>query len=45
MNKLIEGGINKDRLSIKGYGSKHPISDNGTEAGRAQNRRVTIRKV
>jgi outer membrane protein OmpA-like peptidoglycan-associated protein len=45
MNKLIEGGINKDRLSIKGYGSKQPISDNGTEAGRAQNRRVTIRKV
>ena len=45
MNKLIEGGINKYRLSIKGYGSKQPISDNGTEAGRAQNRRVTIRKV
>jgi len=45
MNKLVEGGINKDRLTISGYGSKQPISDNGTEAGRAQNRRVTIRKI
>ena len=45
MNKLVDGGINKGRLSIKGYGSKQPISDNGSETGRAQNRRVTIRKV
>ena len=45
MSKLIENGISKDRISINGYGSKQPISDNGTEAGRAQNRRVTIRKV
>jgi len=45
MNKLIENGINKARLSIKGYGSKQPVSDNGSETGRAQNRRVTIRKV
>lgn len=45
INKLVDGGINKDRLSINGYGSKQPISDNGTEAGRAQNRRVIIRKV
>jgi len=45
MNKLVDGGINIGRLTIKGYGSKQPISDNGTEAGRAQNRRVTIRKV
>ena len=45
MNKLIENGINKERLSIKGYGSKQPVSDNGSETGRAQNRRVTIRKV
>lgn len=45
MNKLVDGGISKDRLTISGYGSKQPISDNGTEAGRAQNRRVTIRKI
>ena len=45
MNLLIEDGISKERLSIKGCGSSQPVSSNDTEAGRAQNRRVTIRKV
>jgi outer membrane protein OmpA-like peptidoglycan-associated protein len=45
MNKLTEKGINKDRLSVKGFGSQQPVSNNTTETGRAQNRRVTIRKV
>ena len=45
MNALIESGIKKDRLSTKGYGSSQPVSDNNSETGRAQNRRVTIRKV
>jgi outer membrane protein OmpA-like peptidoglycan-associated protein len=45
MNKLIEKGIKKERLSFKGFGSNQPVSDNSTETGRAQNRRVTIRKV
>jgi outer membrane protein OmpA-like peptidoglycan-associated protein len=45
MDRLTEKGINKDRLSVKGYGSNQPVSDNDTETGRAQNRRVTIRKV
>jgi len=45
MNSLTESGIKKERLSIKGYGSSQPVSGNDTETGRAQNRRVTIRKV
>ena len=45
MDGLTKSGINKERLSIKGYGSTNPVSDNNSETGRAQNRRVTIRKV
>jgi outer membrane protein OmpA-like peptidoglycan-associated protein len=39
---FIENGIAENRLIIKGYGEEQPISDNGTEVGRQQNRRVTI---
>lgn len=33
-------GINPDRMTFKGYGSDYPISENLTERGRQQNRRV-----
>ena len=39
-NELIKIGIDKKRLSYKGYGSKHPIASNKTAKGRAENRRV-----
>lgn len=35
-------GIPGERLAACGYGPYHPIADNGTAAGRAQNRRIQI---
>lgn len=40
---LIEhSGLSPKRLSAAGYGEYRPVSDNGTDAGRADNRRVDI---
>jgi flagellar motor protein MotB len=30
------------RLLAKGYGEEHPVGDNATEGGRAQNRRISM---
>ncbi len=40
MEKLIEMGISKDRLSSKGWGESKPIAGNDTPEGKANNRRV-----
>lgn len=37
---LIKNGIDKDRLTYKGYSYSQPIADNETEEGRQKNRRV-----
>jgi outer membrane protein OmpA-like peptidoglycan-associated protein len=37
---LIKNGIEPDRLSYVGYGSKYPVDTNDTVDGRARNRRV-----
>jgi OOP family OmpA-OmpF porin len=45
MNAVIAKGIDKGRLSSKGLGATKPIEDNGTEDGKAKNRRVEIVKM
>jgi outer membrane protein OmpA-like peptidoglycan-associated protein len=39
---LVARGIDGNRIAIDGRGSKEPIADNASEAGRARNRRVEI---
>lgn len=39
-NYLVEKGIDKTRLSYKGYGDSKPKASNDTEEGRRQNRRT-----
>jgi len=45
MDKLIEMGIKKNRLSYKGYGDTMPIANNDTAEGKAQNRRTEVKVV
>lgn len=45
MQKLVAAGVDKVRLSSKGYGSQNPIADNTTEEGKAKNRRVELVKI
>ena len=39
---FISKGINKERLTYKGYGDTKPLADNATEEGRSKNRRVEL---
>jgi OmpA-OmpF porin, OOP family len=41
---LVAHGVDKSRLSAKGMGQANPVGDNGTEDGRALNRRVELVK-
>ena len=40
---LVAKGIAEDKLTVRWHGERYPVSTNATVAGRAQNRRVTIR--
>jgi OOP family OmpA-OmpF porin len=42
MSALRENGAPAANLTAQGFGSRNPIADNSTEAGRARNRRVTL---
>jgi len=40
MKYIVDHGVDKSRLSSKGFGSSQPIADDKTEEGREKNRRV-----
>jgi outer membrane protein OmpA-like peptidoglycan-associated protein len=42
VNYLLFKGVQKDRLSYKGFGETNPIATNDTEQGRALNRRTEL---
>jgi len=41
-DRLVQLGISPDRILAIGYGSDRPITDNSTEIGKSQNRRVEV---
>jgi lipid-binding SYLF domain-containing protein len=45
MNWLADHGIDRSRLSSKGYGEARPVASNSTEEGRAKNRRVQLVRI
>ena len=45
VDKLVENGIARTRLTAAGKGQTAPIADNGTDEGRAKNRRVEFVKI
>ncbi len=39
---LTDRGVAQGRIEIAGRGSREPVADNGSEAGRARNRRIEV---
>jgi outer membrane protein OmpA-like peptidoglycan-associated protein/opacity protein-like surface antigen len=42
---LIRKGVKAEQLEAKGYGESEPIASNDTAAGRAENRRVELKRI
>ena len=42
---LTAQGVAADRMTPVGYGKTQPVADNGTDLGRAKNRRVELAKL
>jgi len=45
MNYLVTQGIDKSRLTYKGYGESQPIASNATAEGKAKNRRTEFKVI
>jgi outer membrane protein OmpA-like peptidoglycan-associated protein len=45
LDALVRLGVAPHRLEAEGYGAQFPVGDNTTEAGRAMNRRISMRVV
>ncbi len=45
VDALVKDGIGSARLSAVGHGAAKPVADNGSDEGRAKNRRVELVKV
>jgi OOP family OmpA-OmpF porin len=41
-NYLVKGGVSASQIDAIGMGQSHPVADNGSRDGRAQNRRVEL---
>ncbi|WP_118974501.1 sodium-translocating pyrophosphatase [Taibaiella koreensis] len=42
-SRLVALGVNASRLEADGYGQEFPVGDNGTELGKAMNRRIDVK--
>jgi outer membrane protein OmpA-like peptidoglycan-associated protein len=45
LNALVTDGIDKARLTAKGFGAEKPLAANDSEENKAKNRRVELVKV